>query len=172
MNVEQQKGNPKGRHLADMVGGIGCLLLGAVLCVTAIGCEPRSSAPTPNPNKDAAQQVSPPERTAACPDSLRPELEEQARDRLRDQPAPEELAFVACEATPERARLCYKKELGGGRGLFFLVYFERQLDDWRFSFSDAVVLPLNQDDGRATGLSDVLKTRNQSYWFPGEDFSE
>ena len=63
-------------------------------------------------------------------------------------------------------------ELGGGQGLFFLVYFDRGTDGWLFSFDDAVVLALIQDDGRETDLSDVLTTRNPSYWFAGEDYSD
>lgn len=152
------------RNLAN-AETIHSLFVAALLLLAANGCGP---PPTASNAEGAAQE--PAEATASleCAESLGIELRDQARARLQRQPGPEGFTVMGCHASAERARLSFKKPLGSTNGLFFLVYFERGTDAWRFSFEDAVMLPLIRENGRPTDLSDVLKTRNPSYWLAGE----
>jgi len=143
------------------------LFVAGLLLLAANGCGPPSTAS----NTEAEE---PAEATASleCAESLEIELRGQARGRLQKQPAPEGFKVIGCHASAERARLSFKKPLGSTNGLFFLVYFERVADAWRFSFEDAVVLPLIREDGRPTDVSDVLKTRSPGYLLAGADPSD
>lgn len=144
---------------------IGAVLIAGISIALGNGC---GSQPAEPAGTDAASVVSPAGQVSACSESLRRDLQGKARPKLQDQPSPDMYAFVTCQTNSARARLLYRRDPGGGQSLFFLVYFEREADGWEFRFDDVVMMPSLREDGRPAGMTDVLKTRNETYWFAGE----
>lgn len=77
--------------------------------------------------------------------------------------------FLQCDTDKERARLSYIRELSPTQDSYYLVYFTDIAGTWYFDMSDNIFISKTREDGSATTLEDVLKTRNQMYWLTSDD---